>query len=171
METNQTLERSQLNNPTARVLETVNVPIKVAFDFIQPIPLDLIFPGYNAIPAIVKTDEQELWITAGRSRTVTFADGNSAFESMLHVDYPNYFSYKLENFSSEGLNNLIERIDGAWVFIALDENSVLIDWKYVITARNNDARQIIQEHLLTDFQGMLEQAMKICKENLESKTM
>jgi hypothetical protein len=82
---------------------------------------------------------------------------------MLYVDYPNYFSYKLENFTAEGLSNLVERVDGAWVFIALDEENVLIDWKYVITPKNDVAKTIIQEHLLPDFQGM-----NISKDNLES---
>lgn len=161
-------QRNQISNPTASVLQAVNVPIKVAFDYIQPVPLQTIFPGYNTIPAIVKTNEPDYWIKAGVSRTVTFADGNSAYESMLHVDYPTYFSYKLENFTAEGLSSLIERVDGAWVFIAMEEENVMIDWKYVITPRNDEAKKVIQEHLLPDFQGMLEQAMRICKENLES---
>jgi hypothetical protein len=165
---NMTTDRSKINHPTARVLATVNAPIRVTFDYIQPVPLDVIFPGYHSIPAIVKTDERELWITAGKSRTVTFADGNSARESMLHVDYPNYFSYKLENFTAENLGSLIERVDGAWVFIALEDGQVLIDWKYVFIAKNDEARAIIEQHLLPEFQGMLEQAMKISKENLES---
>ncbi|SHM72131.1 hypothetical protein [Mucilaginibacter sp. OK098] len=168
MKTQDSTERSRINNPTARVLATVNAPIKVAFDYIQPVPLNIIFPGYHNIPAIVKTDEQKLWITPGKSRTVTFADGNSAFESMLHVDYPNYFSYKLENFSSENLNSLVERVDGAWVFIALEDDKVLIDWKYVFTPKSDEARAMIEQHLLPEFQGMLEQAMTISKGNLES---
>lgn len=168
MKTLETTERSKVNNPTARVLATINAPIRTAFDYIQPVPLSLIFPGFHNIPAIVSSDEKELWITPGRSRTVTFADGNSAFESMLYVDYPNYFSYKLENFSSENLSNLIERIDGAWVFVSLEDNRVLIDWKYVFIPKSEEARNIIENHLLPEFQGVLDQAMKISKENLES---
>lgn len=161
-------EKSQVSKPVARVVETINVPIGVAFSYIQPVPLHIIFPGYHSIPAIVKTDEAEKWTKAGLSRTVTFADGNTATESMQYVDYPNYFSYQITNFSSEGLNSLVERVDGAWVFIALDDEKVLIDWKYIITPRNDEAAKIIQAHLLADFQGMLEQAMQISKQNLES---
>jgi hypothetical protein len=168
MKTLETTERTKVNNPTARVLATVNAPIKVAFDYIQPVPLPIIFPGFHNIPAIVSSDENELWITPGRSRTVAFEDGNSAFESMLDVDYPNYFSYKLENFSSENLSSLVERIDGAWVFVSLEENKVLIDWKYVFIPKSEEAIGIIDQHLLPEFQGVLEQAMTISKENLES---
>ncbi|MFD2935379.1 SRPBCC family protein [Spirosoma flavum] len=171
METREERQQNQLSNPTARVLQTVNVPIQVAFDYIQPVLLSTIFPGYHTIPAIVKTNEAAYWIKAGLSRTVTFADGNSAYESMVHVDYPNYFSYKLEHFTDQGLSSLVERVDGAWVFIALEEEKVLIDWKYVITPKNEEAKKIIQDHLLPDFQGMLEQAMNISKENLESGTI
>lgn len=87
---------------------------------------------------------------------------------MLYVDAPNYFSYKIENFTAGGLSSLVESIDGAWVFIGLEENKVLIDWKYIITPKNGEAAKIIQEHLLPDFQGILEQAISICKENLEA---
>jgi hypothetical protein len=35
--------------------------------------------------------------------------------------------------------------------------------------RKNDApKQMIKEHLLPNFQGLLEQAILICKQNLES---
>lgn len=43
----------------------------------------------------------------------------------------------------------------------------MIDWKYVITPRNDEAKKVIQEHLLPDFQGMLEQAIRISKEHRE----
>jgi hypothetical protein len=168
MNINKQSQRSQLSMPTASVIETIHVPIKSAFDYIQPVSLPTIFPGYSNIPSIVKTNEQEYWIKAGLSRTVTFADGNSALESMLHVDYPNYFSYRIENFTAEGLSNLIEKVEGAWVFIPIEDGKVTIGWKYVITPRNEEAKQIIEAHVLPDFQGMLEQAMKICKTNLES---
>lgn len=167
MEKTEELQRSQISKPVARVLETINVPIAVAFEYIQPVPLQAIFPGYNNIPAIIKTNEPEKWTKAGLSRTVTFADGNTACENMLYADYPNYFSYQIKDFTSEGLSSLVERVDGAWVFIAVNEDKVLIDWKYIITPRNEEAAKIIQEHLLPDFQGMLEQAMRICKQNLE----
>lgn len=168
MENVKKVHRSQISNPTARVLETIRVPIKIAFDYIQPVSLPDIFPGYGNIPAVVKSNEKEEWIEAGLSRTVTFADGNSAQESMLHVDYPNYFSYQLDHFSSEGLSNLIERVEGAWVFIAAEEEKVVIDWKYAFIPRNGEAKKVIEQHVLPDFQGVLEQAMRICKEKLES---
>jgi hypothetical protein len=165
METN----KSEIVKPVARVLATINAPIQAAFNYIQPVPLQNIFRGYNNIPAIVKTNESEKWIRAGLSRTVTFADGNTATEKMLYVDAPSYFSYKIENFTADGLASLVESVDGAWVFIALEENKTLIDWKYIITPKNDQAAKIIQEHLLPDFQGMLEEAIKICKENLEAE--
>ena len=160
--------KNDISKPVDRVLETINVPVTVAFDYIQPVSLSAIFPGYNSIPAILKTNETEKWTKAGLTRTVTFADGNTASESMLHVDYPNYFSYRIDHFTSEGLNSLVEKVDGAWVFIAVEEKKVLIDWRYIITPRSDEAAKIINEHLLPDFQGMLEQAMRISKKNLES---
>lgn len=162
-------ERSQINKPTARVLVTVNANIKVAFDYIQPVPLNEIFLGTPNIPAVVKTDEKEFWITAGKSRTVTFADGNTAYETMVHVDFPSYFSYRIENFSSDALRSLIERVDGAWVFVALDEQRVMIDWKYVITPKNEQSEKIIIEHVLPGFQNMLNGAIGIVQKTLESK--
>jgi hypothetical protein len=160
--------KSEIVKPVARVLETINVPVGVAFNYIQPVPLQNIFRGYNNIPAIEKTNETEKWIRAGLSRTVTFADGNTATENMLYVNAPSYFSYKIDNFTAEGLSSLVDRVEGAWVFIGLEENKVLIDWKYIITPKNDEAAKIIQEHLLPDFQGMLEQAIRICKANLET---
>jgi hypothetical protein len=161
-------KNSEILKPVARVLATIDVPINVAFNYIQPVPLQNIFRGYNNIPAIEKTNETEKWIRSGLSRTVTFADGNTAIENMLYVDAPNYFSYKIDSFTAEGLSSLVESVEGAWVFIALEENKVLIDWKYAINPKSDEAAKIIQDHLLPDFQGMLEQAISICKENLET---
>jgi len=110
---------SKIPKPVARVLETINVPIEVAFNYIQPVPLQNIFRGYNNIPAIEKTNETEKWIKAGLSRTVTFADGNTATENMLYADAPNYFSYKINNFTAEGLSSLVESVEGAWYLSGL----------------------------------------------------
>ena len=46
--------KNEISKPVARVLETINVPITLAFNYIQPVSLSTIFPGYNTIPAILK---------------------------------------------------------------------------------------------------------------------
>ena len=51
--------KSKVLKPVARVLETINVPIEVAFNYIQPVPLQNIFLGFNNIPAIEKTNETD----------------------------------------------------------------------------------------------------------------
>ncbi len=76
----------------ASVSQKVQTPIEVAFEYIVPIPLNLIFKGNQSVPAIVKTDEQARCVTPGLSRTVTWADGNTAQETLLAVETPHSFT-------------------------------------------------------------------------------
>ncbi|PZR11018.1 MAG: MxaD family protein [Flavobacterium psychrophilum] len=151
----------------ASVSQKVQVPIEVAFEYIVPIPLSLIFKGNQSVPAIVKTDEQAKWITPGLSRTVTWADGNTAQETLLTVETPRTFSYRIQNFTSN-LKNLIDKIQGEWIFTETEDGGVQIDWKYVMYPFNDEAKNTIDENVLGGFQSVLEDAIAIIKANLES---
>jgi hypothetical protein len=151
----------------ASVSQNVQTPIDVAFDYIVPIPLNLIFKGNESVPAIVKTDEKAKWVTPGLSRTVTWADGNTAQETLLTVETPHAFSYRIQNFTSN-LKDLVEKIQGEWVFTETEDGGVNITWRYVMFPFNSDAKSIIDENVLAGFQAVLEDAIAIIKTNLES---
>lgn len=74
----------------ATVSMTIEALIEEAFGQIVPIDLSSIFTGYGPLPAVMQTrDQSGAWDAAGRTRTVAFADGSSARESLTTYDVAN----------------------------------------------------------------------------------
>jgi len=150
------------------VVATIKSEIDQAFNYIAPINLMHIFRGNAMIPAIVDTSVKQGWNKAGLQRTVHFADGSTSNETLLKVDSPTSFSYKNERFSSNVLSVLLKRLEGEWLFTDLGNNSTGIKWTYRAVPSNLLAGLFVQLMLMKPIRGMLEEAMKIIKNDLET---
>src|SRR6476619_4832448 len=75
---------------------TVPVPVEHAFDVVLPTPLpDLFRYRYAAIPPISEVREQEgVWGSVGRTRTIVLADGATMREELTCLDRPHGFGYR-----------------------------------------------------------------------------
>ncbi len=154
------------NIPQTVVTEIIDTTIDTAFEYIVPVELSHIFKRYKNLPAIVKTDETEKWIRPGLTRTVYFEDGTTAKESLLTVDRPHSFSYKIEDFTSP-LRHLAKKVEGDWVFTPLEDGRTKIQWTYKVIPRNSITRIIIKQVLLPRVHVLLSNAMRILKNDLE----
>lgn len=160
---------SQTNRkyPETKIIMTINAPTDSAFNYIVPVDLSHIFKRYKNLPAIIKTNETEKWNKAGLTRTVFFEDGSTSAESLLTVVPYSSFSYKIENFTSQ-LRFLAKRIEGNWVFTDLGNGQTKIEWTYTIIPKNFITRQLIKLFLLKNVTTLLNHALTILKEDLES---
>lgn len=154
--------------PQTKVTIIVKAPIEQSFNYIAPIYLPHIFPGAGLIPGIKGTSHDEGWNQAGLSRTVYFADGTTAQETMLTYNAPTSFSYKNEKFTSPVLGALMHRFEGEWLFTDLKNGSIKIEWVYRMITKNFFARLFVKAVLLRFFTKMLQQALDVCKNDLET---
>jgi hypothetical protein len=164
----QTTTPANSKYPQTTVTAIVDAPIGQAFNYIAPIYLPHIFPGAGLIPGITNTSINEGWNKAGLSRTVYFADGSTSQETMLTHSAPTSFSYKNDNFTSPVLGALISRLEGEWFFTKLNDGKTKIEWTYRTIPTNFFARIFIRVVLIRFFKQMLQQAIDISKNDLET---
>jgi Polyketide cyclase / dehydrase and lipid transport len=154
-------------SPSADVIITINVPVSAAFNYIVPVDLTRIFKGYRSLPGIKGTSIREGWFTPGLSRTIYFNDGTSSQETLLTVVPQKSFSYQNDKFTGT-LRFFTNRIEGKWLFTALGSGSTRIEWTYIVTPKNFIAGLLIRLFVMGNIRGMLWQALKILKSDLES---
>ena len=96
---------------------TYPVAVDDAFDAVLPLPLPQLFRRrYAAIPAIREVrDQAGAWATPGQTRTIVLADGGTMRETLVEVDRPRRFGYRIEELTGP-LKPLVETIDGSWTF-------------------------------------------------------
>ena len=96
---------------------TYPVTVEHAFDVTLPLPLpDLFSRRYAAIPPIREVrDQQGAWGTVGQTRTIRLADGGSIRETLLSVDRPHAFTYRLTDISGP-MKPLVTEVEGRWLF-------------------------------------------------------
>lgn len=154
--------------PETKAEIIINTKIDTAFNYIVPVDLSLIFKKYKRLPAVVKTDEKELWFRPGLTRTVYFDDGTTAKETLLTVEQSQSFTYIVEDFTSQ-LRFLGKRIEGSLEFTELENGQTKIVWTYRIIPKNFMARFIIKSFVLKDINGLLNNSLIIIKQNLENE--
>jgi len=162
-----TYAQSNKKVPQTKIIMTINVPIDSAFNYIVPVDLSHIFKRYKSIPGITNTSITEDWKKPGLVRTVYFEDGSSSKESLLTVVPNSSFSYKNEEFTSQ-LRFLAKRIEGNWIFTDLGNGQTKIEWTYKVVPKNFIARALVNIMLMKDIKGLLNNALIILKDDLES---
>jgi hypothetical protein len=146
-------------------ITVVNKPINEAFEYVAPIDLAHIFKRYKYLPAVIRTNEKEKWIRSGLNRTVFFEDGNTAFEELLVVRNPEYFAYKVSNFTSV-LKYLITQINGNWKFVTQQNGATSVIWEYELIPKNIFTKWIVSTFLYKDIGKLLQNAMDIINKDL-----
>ncbi len=160
--------RDTKRNPEITVAATVNSQIDVVFGYIPPINIMHIMRGNAMIPAVVDTSIKQGWNKAGLKRTVYFADGTTSQESLLTVNAPTSFSYRNEHFTSKVLSALLKRLEGEWLFTDLGNSRTKIEWTYRTVPTGFLAKVVVRLVLLRALRSMLESALDIIKNDLES---
>ncbi|MBO9533110.1 MAG: SRPBCC family protein [Solirubrobacteraceae bacterium] len=119
------------------VWRRVDAPPVVAFDAVVPIDLPTIFRGYGPLPAVVSATDApggERWGVEGQSRTVMLAGGGRMEETVLEVQQPGLFRYRVVPVRGP-LRLLVRQIEGQFVFARHERGGTAIRWTYVFRPR------------------------------------
>ena len=115
-----------------KATRTYPVPVERAFDQLLPTPLpDLFRRRYAALPPVREVrDQTGEWGTVGQTRTIVLADRGTMRETLLSVDRPRSFGYRISDVSGP-MKPLASSIDGLWT---LDEvgTGVRVTWAWTL---------------------------------------
>ena len=109
-----------------------------AYGIVAPMPLpDLFSRGYLAMPAIrgVQGQTGPEWGTeSGHTRTIVLADGGTLKETMVSVDPPHSFRYRISRITGP-MRPLVSGVEGSWQF-APDGRGTRITWAWTLEPRS-----------------------------------
>ena len=139
----------------------------VAFEYNVPIDLTSIFTGYGPLPAVIGTKNQTgAWDGSGQTRTVLLSDGSSAREMLTHYEHPNYFGYKVSEFTG-ALRFLVASANGEWWFSSTSSNRTHIKWRYAFNARSAFAVPVLWFMTNLLWRGYMGKALRLFKSQVE----
>jgi uncharacterized protein YndB with AHSA1/START domain len=159
------------NSTVAKVTRTINRPVEEVFAYIVPVSIPHIFPRQGAAAGVAATTITSEWGTPGQQRICTFDDDTTMHETLLTVERNKSFSYKCEDFTSEVLGPILERIDGRWNFIDHGNGTTSLEWDYVLVPKSNETLPIVVETLVPVYRDRMETAVTILKSDLEIRKL
>lgn len=138
---------------------TFPVGVARAFDEVLPLPLPYLFSRrYAALPAIRAVHDQEGgWGTIGQTRTIELADRSTMRETLVAVDRPTAFAYRIDELHGP-LRPLASSVDGRWGFEKAG-TGVRITWAWTVHP-TNAATALLMPALGRMWHGYARQAME-----------
>jgi hypothetical protein len=87
------------------------------------------------MPGVTKTtDTTGPWDTPGSSRIVHLTDGNTVRETVMNATAPDYFAYRLTEFSNPIIRAVCREARGQWWFTDRD-NGLYAKWTYTAESK------------------------------------
>jgi hypothetical protein len=121
----------------------VPVPPPVAFEGVLDAPLEVLFTTRSGpIPPVARSEGQDgAWSTVGQTRTVVLADGTSNVETLVALERPREYRYRLSGFTGP-MKLLVAGVDGRFSF-APDGTGTRVTWSWSIRATSPVARGLL----------------------------
>ena len=113
---------------------TYPMAVADAFDAVLPMPLPELFcHWFGPIPPIRAVRQDGVWATPGQERVVELTGSGSMTETLLAVERPTRFAYRLTGIKGP-LAPLVEQVAGEWAF-APAGTGARITWSWQVTPR------------------------------------
>ena len=121
------------------------------------------------LPGVAKTtDTTGPWDQAGSTRIVHLTDGTTVRETVTSATAPDYFAYRLTEFSSPMIRMLVKEARGQWWFT--DSGSGLqAKWTYTAVSRNVLGALVLLPVIKILWNRYMKAAMKVTKERAETE--
>lgn len=121
----------------------VPVAPQLAQDAILAAPLaDLFSSRAGMIPPIKETTGQDgAWDTVGQTRTVVLADGGTNLETLVALERPEDYRYRLTDFTGP-MKGLVDHVDGRFSTVA-EGSGTRVTWSWEMYATNPVARALL----------------------------
>jgi hypothetical protein len=152
---------------TIEASRAIPVPLQQAFEETLPLPLTTIFSRrYGLLPPITEVREQHgVWGHSGQWRIIVTSDGGTMRESLIDVQPPYAFSYRLTDITGP-LRPFVETIDGRWEF-APRGTGTEITWRWTLYPRH---ARVILPLITMMWRGYARQALELLSEQLLAHT-
>ena len=121
------------------------------------------------LPGVARTtDTTGPWDKAGSTRIVHLTDGTTVRETVTTATTPDYFAYRLTEFSSRMIRMLVKEARGQWWFT--DSGSGLqAKWTYTAVSRNPIGLVILYPVIKILWNRYMKAAMKVTKQRAEAE--
>ena len=121
------------------------------------------------LPGVARTtDTTGPWDKAGSTRIVHLTDGTTVRETVTTATTPDYFAYRLTEFSSRMIGMLVKEAHGQWWFT--DSGSGLqAKWTYTAVSRNPLGLVILYPVIKILWNRYMKAAMKVTKQRAEAE--
>jgi hypothetical protein len=121
------------------------------------------------LPGVAKTtDTTGPWDRAGSTRIVHLTDGTTVRETVTSATAPDYFAYRLTEFSSPMIRGLVKEARGQWWFT--DSGSGLqAKWTYTAESRHLLGALLLLPVIKILWNRYMKAAMKVTKDRAETE--
>jgi hypothetical protein len=122
------------------VVSVIDAPRKPFYAWLIPgvfySQLETVLRDAAFMPGVTKTTETTgPWDKVGSTRIVHLTDGTTVRETVTSATAPDYFAYRLTEFSSPAISRLVKEARGQWWFT--DSGSGLqAKWTYTAESKN-----------------------------------
>ena len=131
--------------------------------------LETVLRDAPLVPGVAKTtDTTGPWDKAGSTRIVHLTDGSTVRETVTTATAPDYFAYRLTEFSNPMIRGLVKEARGQWWFT--DSGSGLqAKWTYTAESKNALGVFVLYPFIKILWHRYMKAAMKVTKERAEAE--
>jgi hypothetical protein len=157
------------------VTATIAAPRKAFYAWLIPgvfyNQLETVLRDEAGLPGVTRTTGTTgPWDVSGSTRIVHLSDGTTCRETVNVATAPDYFAYRLTEFSSRMIGMLVREANGQWWFT--DEGSLTkAKWTYTAEARSALAMPILFPVIRILWNRYMSAAMKQIKARAEKEVM
>ena len=131
--------------------------------------LDTVLRDEAGLPGVTKTTGTTgPWDKAGSTRTVHLADQTMCRETVRTATAPDYFAYRLTDFSSRTIGALVREAGGQWWFTD-DGTGTKAKWTYTAECRSILGYPLVYPFIKIRWNRYMSSAMKRIKERAEAE--
>jgi hypothetical protein len=157
------------------VTATIAAPRKAFYEWLVPgvfyNELETVLRDEAGLPGVTRTTGTTgAWDISGSTRIVHLSDGTTCRETVKTATRPDYFAYRLTEFSSRIIGMLVREANGQWWFT--DEGSgTRAKWTYTAEGRTVLAMPILVPVIRIMWHRYMSSAMKNIKARAEKEVM
>jgi hypothetical protein len=157
------------------VISTIAVPRRAFYTWLVPgvflNELDTVLRDEAGLPGVTRTTGTTgPWDIAGSTRIVHLSDGTFCRETVRTATAPDYFAYRLTDFSSRLIRMLVREANGQWWFTD-DGSGTRAKWTYTAESRSLLATPILIPVIRIMWNRYMNTAMKHIKTRAEKEVV
>ena len=157
------------------VTATIAAPRKAFYDWLVAgvfyNQLETVLRDEAGLPGVTRTTGTTgAWDVAGSTRIVHLSDGTTCRETVRTATAPDYFAYRLTEFSSRIIRMLVREANGQWWFTD-DGGGTRAKWTYTAEGRTLLAMPILFPVIRIMWNRYMSSAMKNIKARAEKEVM